>query len=57
MAIFGSELEHGLDQQFSNPKLFFYVVVTAGLLLGALLARYLAASGSQMRKPPGKRRA
>jgi hypothetical protein len=45
MAIFGSELRHGLERYFADPTILFYVVVGAGLLLGVVLAGYLAATG------------
>lgn len=44
MAIFGTELPHGLEKYVPHPTLF-YVVLGAGLLLGLVLAGYLAASG------------
>ena len=44
MAIFGSELKHGLEAHFPAPHMFFYVVLGAGLLLGVVLAGYLAAT-------------
>ena len=40
VAIFGSELPHGLDKYLPHPYLF-YAVTGAGLLLGALLSGYL----------------
>lgn len=48
MAIFGSELKHGLDKWLPEPQLFV-VVLAAGLLLGIVLAGYLAASGGSAR--------
>lgn len=44
MAIFGTELPHRLETFVPHPQLF-YVVLGSGLLLGLLLAGYLAASG------------
>jgi translation initiation factor 2 beta subunit (eIF-2beta)/eIF-5 len=52
MAIFGSELRHGLQQYVPDPILF-YVVLAAGLILGMALAGYLAATGRPDR--PGRR--
>lgn len=48
MAIFGSELKHGLDRLLPEPQLFA-IVLGAGLLLGIVLASYLAASGGNGR--------
>lgn len=52
MAIFGSELPHRLEAVVPHPQLF-YLVVGAGLLLGAILAVYLssAAAGRPRRHP------
>jgi hypothetical protein len=49
MAIFGSELKHGLEQYFPDQRVFFYLVLGAGLLLGVVLAGYLAVSGAPTR--------
>ncbi|HUE74269.1 MAG TPA: hypothetical protein VMP01_25535 [Pirellulaceae bacterium] len=57
MAIFGSELHHGLEQYVKDPFLF-YIVLGAGLLLGVVLAGYLAVSGapaSRNKTSPGGR--
>jgi hypothetical protein len=51
MAIFGSELKHGLEAYVKDP-LLFYIVLGAGLLLGMVLAGYLAATGGRHR--PGR---
>ncbi|MCE9526419.1 MAG: hypothetical protein K8R36_10230 [Planctomycetales bacterium] len=40
VAIFGSEMKHGLDQYLPEPY-FFYTVVGIGLVLGGLLAGWL----------------
>ena len=40
VAIFGSELKHGLDHYLPEP-FFFYTVVGVGLVLGGLLAGWL----------------
>jgi hypothetical protein len=54
MAIFGTELPHGLEAFIPHPTLF-YVVVGAGLLLGILLAGYLFAWGGPLaRNVPSK---
>ena len=57
MAIFGSELKHGLEAYFEYPAILFYIVVGAGLLLGVILAGYLAAAGgpaSAAKTPRGR---
>lgn len=51
MAVFGSELPHRLESVIPHPQLF-YLVVGAGLLLGFILAGYLAASAGRPRRGP-----
>ena len=53
MAIFGSELHSGLEKYVTEPVLFT-VVLGAGLLLGVVLAGFLAATGQPERhRRPG----
>lgn len=56
-AVFGSNLDHGLDRLVAQPYLF-YAVIGVGLLFGSMLAGYLATLNSSRKSPrpkPAKR--
>ena len=41
VAIFGSEMKHGLEEYLPHPYYLFYIVTGVGLVLGCLLAGWL----------------
>jgi len=41
VAIFGSEMKHGLEEYLPHPYYLFYIVTGVGLVLGGLLAGWL----------------
>jgi hypothetical protein len=54
VAIFGSEMKHGLEEYLPHPYYLFYIVTGVGLLLGCLLAGWLGILNRYRKTRPSK---